>query len=307
VAGRAGGTVSAVPADAALGFVGLGLMGLPMSRRLLAAGRRVHVFNRTAAKVEPAVAAGAIAQGSAAHVARAARIVFLCVSDTAAVEVAVFGPGGIAEGAGADTILVDHSSISPEATRRFAARLREETGAGWVDAPVSGGTPGAEAGTLAIMAGGEADDVEAVRETVMLMAGRFTHMGPSGSGQVTKLCNQIIGGCAMAVLAEATRLAEEAGIDAARLPEALAGGFADSKPLQLFVPRMVAGEFDPPLGHARTILKDLDEVRTLGGQTGTALPFTALAAETFRHLVARAGPDADALKVYALSARTPLD
>ncbi len=116
---------------------------------------------------------------------------------------------------------------------------------GWIDAPVSGGTKGAEEGTLAIMAGDDAADIERVRPYVLAMARRFTHMGPTGAGQTTKLCNQVIVGCAMAVLAEATRLAENAGIDAARLPEALAGGFADSIPLQLFVPRMVKGIHSP--------------------------------------------------------------
>jgi 3-hydroxyisobutyrate dehydrogenase len=132
-------------------------------------------------------------------------------------------------------------------------------------------------------------------------------MGPSGAGQTAKLCNQVIVGCAMAVLAEATRLADDAGIEAAKLPEALAGGFADSKPLQLFVPRMVAGEHDPPMGHAYTMLKDLDGARTLARETGTALPFASLAAETFRQLVARGGPEIDALKVYALTGRQPID
>ncbi|MEM8552825.1 MAG: NAD(P)-dependent oxidoreductase [Pseudomonadota bacterium] len=290
-----------------LGYVGLGLMGLPMTRRLLSAGRTVHVWNRTAAKMEPAVADGAIAAASAAEVARHADIVCQCLTDTAAVEAAVFGPDGIAEGGAPGKVLVDFSSMSPATTREFSARLKAESGMGWVDAPVSGGTPGAVEGTLAVMAGGEPADVEAVRETVLLMAARFTHMGPSGAGQTAKLCNQVIVGCAMTVLAEATRLAEDAGIDAERLPEALKGGFADSIPLQLFVPRMVKGEHDPPLGYAYTMLKDLDEVLALAKRTGTALPFSASAAEAFRALVARNGPEADALKIYALSGRQRLD
>lgn len=290
-----------------LGYIGLGLMGLPMTRRLLTAGRTVHVWNRTAAKMAIAVADGAIGETSAAEVARKARIVCQCLTDTAAVEAAVFGPDGIAAGGGPGKVLIDFSSISPNATRQFSARLKAECGMGWVDAPVSGGTPGAEAGTLAVMAGGEPADIEAVRETVLLMAARFTHMGPSGAGQTAKLCNQVIVGCAMAVLAEATRLADDAGIEAERLPEALKGGFADSIPLQLFVPRMLKGEHNPPLGHAYTMLKDLDVALALAKSTGTALPFSASAAEAFRELVARNGPDADALKIYALSGRQPLD
>ena len=133
----------------------------------------------------------------------------------------------------------------------MAARLKATNGMGWIDAPVSGGTMGAEEGTLAVMAGGDAADIERARPYVLAMARRFTHMGPIGAGQTTKLCNQVIVGCAMAVLAEATRLAVNAGIDAKRLPQALAGGFADSIPLQLFVPRMLQGIHSPPLVTSR--------------------------------------------------------
>ena len=140
---------------------------------------------------------------------------------------------------------------------------------GWIDAPVSGGSKGAEEGTLAVMAGGDAADIERIRPYVLSMARRLTHMGPIGAGQTTKLCNQIIVGCAMTVLAEATRLAVNAGIDAGKLPEALAGGFADSIPLQLFVPRMVQGIHSPPLGHIATMLKDLDTVVDVARNTST--------------------------------------
>ena len=172
---------------------------------------------------------------------------------------------------------------------------------GWIDAPVSGGTKGAEEGTLAVMAGGDAADIERVRPYVLAMARRLTHMGPTGAGQTTKLCNQIISGCAMAVLAEATRLASNAGIDAARLPEALAGGFADSIPLQLFVPRMAKGIHSPPLGHIASILKDLDTVVEVAHDTSTPVPMTALAAQLFRMAQAARGANADALEIYKLS------
>ena len=289
-----------------LGFVGTGLMGAPMTRRLLAAGRPVTVWNRTRAKIEPLVAAGATEAPGPAEVARRSEIVFVCLTDTAAVREAVLGPGGIAEGGRQGAVLVDFSSIEPDATRAMAAELRERTGMEWVDAPVSGGTPGAEAGTLAVMAGGALEVFERVRPAVLEMAERFTLMGPVGAGQTTKLCNQVIVGCTMAVLAEAARLAAAAGVDAARLPEALEGGFADSKPLRLFVPRMAEGRHDPPLGHAYTMLKDLDSVGVLARQTGAPVPFSAQAAELFRLLVARGGPEADALEVYKLSAPTPL-
>lgn len=289
-----------------LGYVGTGLMGAPMSRRLLQAGWPLTVWNRTPAKARPLVEAGATAGQSPADVARRAEIVFACLTDTAAVEAAVFGPEGIAAGARPGSVFVDFSSISPEATRAMAARLRDDTGMEWIDAPVSGGVPGAEAGTLAIMAGGAPEVFERVRPAVLDMAARFTLMGPSGAGQTTKLCNQVIVGCTMAVLAEATRLATAAGVDPLRLPEALAGGFADSKPLQLFVPRMAQGIHEPPLGHVYTMLKDLDSVRALAQDSGAPVPFTSLAAEQFRLLASRGGDTADALEIFKLSAPTPL-
>ena len=138
----------------------------------------------------------------------------MCLTDAAAVEEVVFGPDGLATVAGAGKLVVDFSSIHPDAARAIAARLRVANGMGWIDAPVSGGTMGAEQGTLAVMAGGDAADIERVRPYVLAMARRLTHMGPIGAGQTTKLCNQVIVGCAMAVLAEATRLAANAGIDA---------------------------------------------------------------------------------------------
>lgn len=290
----------------ALGYVGIGLMGLPMASRLIEAGNSVTVWNRTVAKAEPLGRAGADIADSAAGVARAADIVFMCLTDTSAVEAAVFGENGIAAGARKGAILVDFSSIAPEATRAFAKRLLEQTGMHWLDAPVSGGVPGAEAGTLAIMAGGDTETFEAVKPYALQMAARFTLMGPVGAGQTTKLCNQVIVGCTMAVLAEAARLAINAGVDAARLPEALAGGFADSKPLQLFVPRMVNGQHNPPLGHVYTMLKDLDAVTDLARSAKSPVPFTALAAEQFRLLSARGGDEADALEIFKLNASKAL-
>lgn len=287
--------------SAQLAFVGMGLMGLPMAMRLLAAGHRVRVWNRTAAKCAPAVEAGAVLAASAADAARGADVMFLCLTDTKAVEAAVFGQDGIAEGIARDAVLVDFSSMAPEATRDFAARLLAERSAHWLDAPVSGGVAGAEAGTLAVMAGGTPEAFARAEPYVRAMAQRFTLMGPSGAGQTTKLCNQVIVGSLMCVLAEATRLATNAGIDAARLPDALAGGWADSKPMQICVPRMVSGTYDPPLGHAYTMLKDLDTARLLGMQRNSPLPMASLAAETFRTLIAREGEMADALRIFTLT------
>lgn len=285
-----------------LGYLGLGLMGLPMSRRLLNAGYDVTVWNRSAAKAAPLVEVGARLAGSPHDVAANTSIIFMCVTDAHAVEDVVFGSEGLAAAPGEGKLVVDFSSIHPDMARAIAARLKAANGMGWIDAPVSGGSKGAEEGTLAVMAGGDAADIERVRPYVLAMARRLTHMGPTGAGQTAKLCNQVIVGCAMAVLAEATRLAANAGIDAARLPEALAGGFADSIPLQLFVPRMVQGIHSPPLGHISTMLKDLDTVADIAQATSTPVPMATLAGQIFRLGKVARGADVDALEIYKLSA-----
>lgn len=285
-----------------LGYLGLGMMGFPMSRQLIEAGHRIAVWNRSPAKAKPLVDAGATWAATPREVASSASIIFMCVTDAAAVEDVVFGANGIAAAAGAGKLVVDFSSIHPDGARAIASRLKAANGMGWVDAPVSGGARGAEEGTLAVMAGGEAADIERIRPYVLAMARRLTHMGPTGAGQMTKLCNQVIVGCAMAVLAEATRLAVNSGIDAAKLPEALAGGFADSIPLQLFVPRMVQGIHSPPFGHIATMLKDLDTVSDVAHETSTPVPMASLAAQLFRLAKAARGADVDALEIYKISA-----
>jgi 3-hydroxyisobutyrate dehydrogenase len=285
-----------------LGYLGLGMMGFPMSRRLISAGYDVTIWNRSAGKATALVEAGARLAPRPCDIAATAGIIFMCLTDAAAVDEVVFGPEGLATATGSGKLVVDFSSIHPDAARTIAARLKAANGMGWIDAPVSGGTKGAEEGTLAVMAGGDAADILRVRPYVLAMARRLTHMGPIGAGQTTKLCNQVIVGCAMAVLAEATRLAMNAGIDAKRLPEALAGGFADSIPLQLFVPRMAQGIHSPPMGHIATMLKDLDTVIDVARDTSSPVPMSALAAQLFRLAKAARGADADALEIYKLSA-----
>ncbi len=285
-----------------LGYIGLGMRGFPMGRRMINAGHEVAAWNRSVGKAKALVDGGARLAASPREVATSASIVFMCVTDAAAVEDVVFGSDGLAAAPGAGKLVVGFSSIHPDKAQTIAARLGAANGMGWIDAPVSGGTKGAEGGTLAVMAGGEAADIERVRPYVLAMARRLTHMGPTGAGQMTKLCNQVIVGCAMAVLAEATRLAVNSGIDAGKLPEALAGGFADSIPLQLFVPRMVQGIHSPPLGHIATMLKDLDTVGEVAHDTSTPVPMTSLAAQLFRLAKAARGADADALEIYKISA-----
>lgn len=266
--------------SARIAFLGLGLMGAPMARRLAEAGTDLVVWNRSREKAVPFRDIARIAETPMAA-ARETDAVFLCLTDADAVEAVVLGPAGLAE-AGQLNRIVDFSTISPDRTRTIAGRIAEATGAAWVDAPVSGGVPGAEQGTLTIMAGGAAADVEAVRPLMAPLCARFTHMGPVGAGQVTKLANQIISGCTIAIVAEAIAFAEAAGIDATRLPEALAGGFADSAPFRLFAPRMAARDYSRSIGSSRLMLKDLDAVREAGRKVDAVLPMSSLAAELYR-------------------------
>jgi 3-hydroxyisobutyrate dehydrogenase len=269
-----------------LGFIGIGLMGRPMTLRLLAAGHEVAVWNRSRDKLAPLLEKGARAAASPAALARGADLVMLCVTDQHAVEEVLFGPEGVIHGAQKGSLVIDFSSIAPAAAREFSSRL-EKSGIGLVDAPVSGGVAGAEKGTLAVMAGGRAEHVERARPAVMHLASRFTRMGDSGAGQTTKLCNQIIVGSLIAVIAEAVRLAEAAGVDARRLPEALKGGFADSAPLQVFGARMAARTFEPSIGAVSIMLKDLENAAAVAKERTVPLPMARTAAELYRLLTAQ--------------------
>lgn len=266
----------------ALAFAGIGLMGLPMCRRLLAAGFPLSVWNRNPAKCETLVDAGAQVLVRPGDLCHEADIVMLCLADTAAVREVVFGPGGIVEQGLPGQLLVDFSSCEPGATREMAIELEERCGMRWVDVPVSGGTPGAEAGSLVIMAGGAEDDIERLRPILAHLGQRLTRMGDVGAGQVTKVCNQMIVACNALVIAEVVALAERAGVDASLLAPALAGGFADSKPLQILAPQMAASRFEPVKWHVRTLLKDLDTAVKLSREQGSATPLSGLAAQLMR-------------------------
>lgn len=277
-----------------LGFAGIGLMGNPLVARLLAAGYPVRVWNRSPDKLGQVVAAGAIAAVSPAALCEHCEVIFLCLADTRAVRDVVFGEHGLATVSprhGTTRLVIDLSSIEPQATRDIATQLRRANGARWVDAPVSGGVIGAEQGTLAVMAGGDSDDVDTAREFIAAFARRCTHMGPIGAGQLTKLCNQMIVGCNVLVLAEVMALARRAGIDAGRLPEALAGGFADSIPLQMTGPMMAHDTTEPVRWRVRTLLKDLDTALASAREFDSETPLTALAAEQLRaHALGDADP-----------------
>ncbi|MBX3643498.1 MAG: NAD(P)-dependent oxidoreductase [Rubrivivax sp.] len=256
-----------------LGFCGLGLMGAPMVRRLLAAGHQVQVWNRSAAKAEALAAQGARVVGSAREAASGVDGVLMCLFDAHAVEAVVFGADGVAEATGLRW-LADHSSIDPAATRTLAARLAQASGADWIDAPVSGGIAGVEAGTLAVMTGGAPTHMAQAAEAMRAYAGNVTHMGPAGAGQATKLCNQTIVATTVVAIAEALGFAARNGIALDKLAGALAGGWADSKPLQVFAPRM--NEAQPTIiGALSTMLKDVDTVLANAQRSGAPMPVTA--------------------------------
>ena len=271
-----------------IAFLGAGLMATPMIERLLGAGYAVSVWNRTRAKLDPLLARGATALDTPAQAA-GTDLVLMCLMDAAAVRGTLFGEHGLASAA-RDSIrarcLVDHSSIRPDATREMAAQLAARSGIDWIDAPVSGGIAGAAAGTLAVMCGGPQSAFDLARPVLAAYAANITLMGPVGAGQTTKLINQVLVGSAIATIAEAVSLAQAAGIDAAALPRALAGGWADSKPLQVFVPRMVGG-YDTPIGAISTMLKDLDTALDLAREANAPLPMAGHAQQLLRLMAAR--------------------
>ncbi|GGE61532.1 MAG TPA: NAD(P)-dependent oxidoreductase [Paenalcaligenes hominis] len=253
-----------------IGFAGIGLMGLPMCRRLLQAGHQLAVWNRSQAKTAPLAAAGATVYDSPQALAAHTDVVILCLFDANAVAEVVFGKHGLVQAQKKTAItVVDHSSIAPQRTQALAKQL--PAGWHWVDAPVSGGTAGAEAGTLAIMAGGAAEQVERIRPVLAAYAAQVTHMGAVGAGQVTKLCNQTIVTATITAIAEAMCLAQDANVEVAKLPEALAGGWADSVLLQEFVSRMLHLP-EQPTATVQTMLKDLNTIAELAQTQGTAMP-----------------------------------
>lgn len=262
-----------------LGFIGIGLMGKPMVLRLLEAGFCVHVWNRTADKLVPVCEAGAKACATAGEVVDKADVTLICISDGAATESLA---NTFLRHGKPNKLIIDLSSIHPQTTRELAARLLAITGLRWVDAPVSGGTAGAETGTLAIMAGGEDRDIAIAREVLAPLYARFTHMGAVGSGQTTKICNQMIVSCNALVIAEMMALAKKAGVDAAKIPEALAGGFADSKPLQILAPAMAEECFEPVKWRVKTLLKDLNMAIDLSANLEAATPMSALAGQLMK-------------------------
>ena len=282
-----------------LGYVGVGLMGLPMTRRLVECGHTVTVYDIDQAKVDAAVAAGAKVADSPAATAAGTQAVLLNLPTTEAVETAMFGPTGVARSLEPPQVVVDFSTIKVDRGRAFAEKLAERTSCRWIDAPVSGGPPAAATGTLTIMAGGEAEEIAKLQPLFNDIAGKFTHLGPMGSGLVAKMINQLIVGCGHAVMAEALVLAEAAGVDAAKIPECLAGGHADGTLLQKLYPRMVARDFTPQ-GYARQLLKDLEMVNELCAGLKAPTPMMNEALSLYRMTIHRGFAELDTSAVFKL-------
>lgn len=274
-----------------IGFCGMGTMGAAMASNLVRAGYRTTVWNRTPGRAEQPVALGAQEAASPAELARASGIVVICVSDTPDVEDVLFGADGLADGSAPGTLVIDCSTISPAASRTFAARLAER-GVAFVDAPVSGGSEGALRGTLTIMVGGAEADVERARPVLAAMGRSITHMGPVGAGQATKAVNQVILGGTYLGVAEGMVLAIKSGLDPEQVVEALSGGAAASWVLQNRAGRMI--EDDYPLGFRIALhLKDLGIALGLAREVGASLPVAALAAQIEQGLVAQGHGDDD--------------
>ena len=267
-----------------IGFVGIGIMGAPMVRRLMAQGWQVSVWN-----LEPeryAEVPGATVLDSPAAVRAASDIVIFCVLHGEAVEQCCFGPHGLARAGGGATLLIDTSTINPDTTLILAERLKRETGIAWVDAPISGGPVAAGDGALTIMMGGADEDVARAKAVLNDLATNLTHIGALGAGQTAKIINQAIVGIGYVMMGETLALAEAAGIDAKRLPAALAGGMADSTVLRRIYPQQEARDYLPPRSYARQLDKDLKNVAKFVKAHDLDLPLLAKAVERYHAFAA---------------------
>lgn len=288
----------------ALALIGAGAMGGAIGARLLDVGAKLAVFDLDSAKVAALVGKGARAAPSAAEAARGAKAVILSLNSAKVVRAAVFGAGGVAEGAAAGTLIIDMSSIDPESTKALAA---EAAGRGlrWVDSPLSGGAPKAATGELTLMQGGAQADVDEAQAILSRVARNQTRMGGPGAGQTTKLINQVLCGLGFLAVAEATALAQAAGVDAEKIPQALKGGRADSAILQEYMPRFATRDYRRT-GRIDNMVKDLNGAQDLARLSHTAMPLTAVCAEVHRMLTAAGlgGEDQAALMEFFKGART---
>jgi 3-hydroxyisobutyrate dehydrogenase len=273
-----------------LGYIGVGLMGGPMVKRLASLGWKVRAYD---------IVPERSTVGSPAEAAQGADVVLLNLPTNEAVEDAVFGPHGLVHAMRAPQLVVDFSTIPVDACRSHATRLLRETGCRWVDAPVSGGPPAVAAGSLTVMAGGEPEDLERLAPLMRDIAGRCTRMGPVGAGLAAKMINQLIVGVGHAMLAEAVALCEKAGIDAARIPQCLGGGYADSNLMKAYWPRMVERDF-APRGYVRQLLKDLEMVNAWAGGVQARTPMLASALSAYRELKSQGHSELDTSAVVKL-------
>jgi 2-hydroxy-3-oxopropionate reductase len=269
-----------------IGFVGLGIMGKPMAGHLIKGGHRVALMSRSGVPQE-LVAAGGIAWATPQEVAAQSDVVVTMLPDTPDVERVLFGEHGVERGLTGGKLVIDMSTISPVATREFARRIAAHN-CEYLDAPVSGGQVGAQNATLTIMVGGPASAFERAKPLLALMGKTITHIGPNGSGQVTKLANNIVVALNIEAVAEALVFAAKAGADPARVRQALLGGFAASRILEVHGERMLARNFEPGF-RIGLHQKDLDIALQVAREIGVALPNTATAQELFNACVAQGG------------------
>ena len=276
-----------------VGFIGLGVMGKPMALNLITGGHRLVVHSRSRRPVDEVTAAGAASAASPAEVARQATVVITMLPDTTDVETVIAGEHGVLSGLQPGSIVIDMSSISPVATRRLADRVAERKGS-LLDAPVSGGEIGAVNASLSIMVGGDQAAFDRVRPVLASMGNpeRIIYIGESGAGQICKVCNQVAIGGALAGVSEAFALAKKAGVDAARVRQALLGGFAASRVLEVHGERMLTGNYAPGF-RTRLYQKDLRVANETAAANGVAMPATAIVAQLINALVASGGGDLD--------------
>jgi 2-hydroxy-3-oxopropionate reductase len=276
-----------------IGFIGLGVMGKPMAKHLVSAGHRLTVHNRSRGAVDELAAAGAAAAGSPAEVARASDVVITMLPDTPDVERAIAGDNGVLSGLKKGAVVIDMSSISPVATERLA-QLVSDTGGAMLDAPVSGGEIGAINASLSIMVGGDEATFHRMKPILDVMGNkeRVVYIGRSGAGQVCKICNQVAIGGALAGVSEAFALAKKAGVDAARVRQALLGGFAASRVLEVHGERMLVDNYKPGF-RARLYQKDMRLANEAAAANGVAMPATAIVSQLVNALVASGGADLD--------------
>jgi 2-hydroxy-3-oxopropionate reductase len=274
-----------------IGFIGLGLMGKHMCRNLHRAGADLYLYNRSRDTLREFEGERMHPCESPAEVAGKADIIVLMVADTPAVEQVLFGDSGIAEGIGKDSLVIDMGTTAVVSTREFAKRLGQ-SGADYIDAPVSGGEIGARDGTLTIMAGGDTRAIERARPLFEVLGSSITHIGDTGAGQVAKAANQIIVGLNIGAVAEALALAKRAGADPARVRAALLGGFASSRILEVHGQRMIDHDFQPG-ARATTQLKDMSQAVELGKHYQLELPATELGKTLFQQLIDLGGADLD--------------